>query len=172
MKANGKTKGQKVNAAKVWRFVKKNLTAEEIGAILKVIPAYVATRALLSGNEQVLGEYILGPDQQAYLRAKSYQRKRIALRAIARVMQEAGLDVPAGWTRAERQRGPRGNSKISQYRALLEQTYQLLQDESAGHIHGYLLKVEAFLAGEIARTENLYRYAREYQVRRKQEQQV
>ena len=172
MKTNVKSKGRKVSAATVWRFVKKNFTAEEIGAILKVIPASVATQALLTGNEQCLGEYILGPDLQAYLQAKSYQRKRIALRAIARIMQEVGLEVPASWVREGRQRGPRSDSKLSLCRNLLEQTYQLLYDESANQIRDYLLQVEAFLSAEIARIENLYRYAREYQTRKKQEQEA
>ena len=172
MKTHGKNSGKRVSAATVWRFVKKNLTQDQVGAILKVIPVDVATQALLTGNEQCLGEYILGPDLQAYLQAKSYQRKRVALRAIARIMEEAGLEVPASWTRTERQRGPRGDSRLSQYRALLEQTYQLLQNEDAGHLKGYLQQVEALLTSEIARIENLYRYAREYQARRKQEQQA
>ena len=169
MKTHGKTSGKRVSAAKVWRFVKKNLTQEQIGAILKVIPADVATQALLSGNEQVLGEYILGSDLQEYLGAKSYQRKRIAMRAIARIMQEAGLEVPAAWTKTERQRGPRGESKLGQYRSLLEQTYNLLQDEHLGHLRDYLLQVEALLATEIARREAIYQYSRKYQARKRQQ---
>jgi len=169
MKTHGKNSGKRVSAATVWRFVKKNLTAEQISAILRVLPPHVATQAIL-GGEQALGEFILGDNLPDYLNAKSYKRKRIALYSIARVMQEAGLEVPPSWQRFGRPRGPRSNSRLNQYITLLEQTRQLMNDESTSHLHDYLMQVENFLTNEIERLEALRRYVREYQAQKRQQE--
>ena len=167
----------KVNAGKVARFMKQVLGEHGYRSFLKTIPQDVMNEALFSSDPyKIVGTYILGESLQAYLTADSSpKRKVIALNAIRAHFERAGLPVPTEFQapvptpKGKRgPRGPRSDSKLQKYQALLEQTQQLLADPEQPIALEYLQGVEAALNEAVARLQKLYEYAKNYQAKQRE----